>query len=69
MIPERSRLEQFRRAWTMHNPLSEAQLAFAGKQATVKALGFYHGGDVLYELIDVPGVWHEECLESGESSG
>ena len=25
-------------------------------------VGYYHGGDVLYELEGVPGVWHEVCL-------
>ena len=25
-------------------------------------VGFYHGGDALYELEGVPGVWHEVCL-------
>jgi hypothetical protein len=25
-------------------------------------VGFYHGGDPLYSLDGVPGVWHERCL-------
>ena len=24
----------------------------------------YHGGDVMYELADVPGIWHEVCLQA-----
>jgi len=57
-----SALEAFRRSWTLHHPLTEEQLAFAGRPATVAAVGFYHGGDVLYTLEDVPGTWHERCL-------
>jgi hypothetical protein len=26
------------------------------------SVGFYHGGDVLYVLEGIPGVWHESCL-------
>lgn len=29
------------------------------KQQTV---GFYHGGDELYGLEGVPGLWHKQCL-------
>jgi hypothetical protein len=28
----------------------------------VQEVGFYHGGDVLYQLRGVPGTWHECCL-------
>lgn len=35
----------------------------AGSHAVVSDVGFYHGGDVLYTLENVPGVWHERCLE------
>ena len=57
-------LEKFRLNWRLHNPLTESQLQFAGAVARVKAVGFYHGGDVLYELRKIPGVWHEVCLRS-----
>lgn len=33
----------------------------------VEKVGFYHGGDPLYKLDGVPGVWHEECLEAAYS--
>jgi hypothetical protein len=23
----------------------------------------HHGGDELYKLKGVPGIWHEQCLE------
>ena len=55
-------LVEFSRTWKGHHPLSEQQLACAGCRTTVKAVGFYHGGDVLYELADLPGTWHEACL-------
>jgi hypothetical protein len=25
-------------------------------------VGFYHGGDELYELASVPGIWHEQNI-------
>jgi len=28
----------------------------------VKDVSFFHGGDEIYTLEDIPGVWHEECL-------
>lgn len=59
-------LEEFRRIWKYHNPLLAEQLRFAGRNATVRKVGFYHGGDVLYWLDDTPGTWHEECLSSAD---
>ena len=57
-------LERFQKDWKYHHPLSNEQLDFAGATDTVKGAGFYHGGDVLYSLSQIPGTWHEECLES-----
>ncbi len=62
IAPLRS-LEDFQRSWKYHNNLRSEQLAFAGREADVEKVGFYHGGDVLYELRGVPGVWNEQCLE------
>ena len=62
-IAERMVLDDFAKTWTLYNPLSTEQLAFAGRESTVKSVGYYRGGDVLYVLYDVPGVWHEQCLE------
>jgi hypothetical protein len=61
-IAERAELQQFRAEWRFHDPLREEQLAWAGRVATVSTVGFYHGGDPLYELDGAPGVWHEPCL-------
>lgn len=55
-------LTEFRRTWKHHNKLQEQQLSYADQIAVVKQVGFYHGGDALYELGGVPGVWHECCL-------
>jgi hypothetical protein len=63
-IASREALDTFQREWTFHNPLTAEQLAFAGHQAIVTKVGYYHGGDPLYCLRDVPGVWHEACLSS-----
>lgn len=62
-IRERTALEAFRRDWKYHHPLETEQIAFAGAVATVKGVGYYHGGDPLYTFQDVPGTWHEACLE------
>jgi hypothetical protein len=65
-IAEREVLDHFAKTWKLHNPLIQEQLAFAGATATVQSVGYYHGGDVLYVLQGVPGVWHEQCLEQTE---
>lgn len=61
-IASRSDLEAFAGEWALHNPLVPEQLEFAGRTATVKSVGYYHGADELYELVGIPGVWHEGCL-------
>ncbi len=55
-------LAQFRTDWAFHNPLQADQMRFAGADSTVGGVTYYHGGDALYELAGVPGVWHEACL-------
>lgn len=65
-IRDRDALERFRREWKHHNPLTPDQVDFADKTAKVDEVGFYHGGDPLYKLAGIPGVWHEECLNSAD---
>lgn len=65
-IADRPRLEEFLNEWKLHNPLKATQLEFAGTQAKVKTVSFYHGGDELYTLEEVPGLWHEENLTAAE---
>jgi hypothetical protein len=56
-------LSKFKSEWRYHNPLTEEQMKFAGTETTIESVGYYHGGDVLYSLHNVPGIWHETCLE------
>lgn len=62
-VAKRDFLEDFMQTWKFHHRLQPEQLAHAGVVGKVKSVGFYHGGDVLYEIEDVPGIWHECCLE------
>ena len=55
------------RNWRFHHPLTEDQLAYADVQGRVADVGFYHGGDELYHLEGIPGIWHEACLERATS--
>ena len=57
-------LENFKRNWKLHHPLSAEQIAYGGRTDSVLHVSFYHGGDVLYELKNVPGTWHEQLLDA-----
>ncbi|MBN2583622.1 MAG: hypothetical protein JXL80_11180 [Planctomycetes bacterium] len=67
-IADRDSLERFRREWQYHHKLTSKQLKYAGRKAVVARASFYHGGDELYELKGIlgiwriPGIWHEQCL-------
>ena len=61
-IANRAELEAFQRTWQHHHKLSDQQLDYAGALTRVVSVAFYHGADELYELEDVPGIWHEACL-------
>ncbi len=61
-IPDRTTLERFKAEWKYHHKLSSEQLEYAGREAKVINIGYYHGGDVLYTLEGIPGIWNEECL-------
>jgi hypothetical protein len=61
-IAARAQLEEFMRTWQYHHKLQPEQLEFADRVATVKSTGIYHGGDVIYQLEGVPGIWHEQLL-------
>ena len=49
-------------------PLDDSQCAFAGHEARVTDVGFYHGGDELYSLQGIPGQWHEQLLSVSPSN-
>ena len=55
-IKGRDFLESFR------DPLQSEQVGYSDRVTEVESVGFYHGGDVLYTLRSVPGIWHEQCL-------
>ena len=59
---DREFLENFLGTWKYHHKLLREQLAYADRVATVEKVGFYHGGDQLYNLEGIPGIWHEQCL-------
>lgn len=61
-IADRTFLELFVRDWKYHHKLRPEQLDYADHESTVKGVGFYHGGDPLYSLEGIPGLWHEPCL-------
>jgi len=63
-IADRSFLENFLEVGQYHNELEPEQIAFAGRVAKVKAVDFFTGGDEIYTLEGIPGVWHEECLSA-----
>lgn len=62
-IANRSSLEAFLNTWRFHHKLQPEQLDYAGQTAEVESGAFYHGGDELYKLKGIPGIWHEQCLE------
>ncbi len=67
-IASREELSAFMCTWHFHHPLQPSQLQYAGQLAGVTDVGFYHGGDELYRLADIPGIWHEENLALAESA-
>jgi hypothetical protein len=48
--------------WKYHHNLRPAQLAYAERKVRVKRIAAYHGGDMVYTLEDIPGLWLEQCL-------
>jgi hypothetical protein len=62
-IRSREILEEFLKNWAYHNKLQPKQLDYGGRIAEIESVAFYHGGDELYKLKDVPGIWHESCLQ------
>jgi hypothetical protein len=63
-IVSREKLNHFLSTWKYHNKLTSEQLRYASNLVEVQAVNFYHGGDVLYQLKNAPGIWHEQCLEA-----
>jgi hypothetical protein len=61
-VAERDALDRFHQTWKYHHRLEPEQLNYAGRIAKVKRSAMYHGGDIIYQLENVPGIWHEQCL-------
>jgi len=61
-IADRVSLNKFKETWKYHHKLQPEQLEYADRIATVEEVGFYHGGDALYKLTGVPGLWPEPYL-------
>ena len=61
-VADSASLGEFKETWKYHHKLQPGQLGYADQVTTVKKVGFYHGGDPVYELTDVPGLWLEQCL-------
>jgi len=61
-IADRAFLEEFKATWRYHHKLTAEQLPYADSKSTVSDVGFYHGGDPVYTLAKVPGLWLEPCL-------
>jgi hypothetical protein len=61
-VADRAFLDDFKSAWQYHHKLRPEQLEYAGRQTTVADVGFYHGGDAVYTLAAIPGLWLEQCI-------
>ncbi|HWY62745.1 MAG TPA: hypothetical protein VNW15_12665 [Rhizomicrobium sp.] len=62
LIDSPESLAAFARTWKRHHPLHPRQFAFAGQTAKIANSLLYHGGDILYELEGIPGLWHQQLL-------
>lgn len=57
-------LTEFMRTWKYHHKLQPDQLRFAGKILKVRSVGYYHGGDPVYQLEGAEKFrWLEPCLQ------
>jgi hypothetical protein len=61
-IADQAFLEGFMTAWKYHHKLQLDQLPFAERLTTVEEVSFYHGGEPIYRLTEIPGLWLEQCL-------
>jgi hypothetical protein len=65
-VADRPFLELFIKEWKYHHKLTPDQLAYADQKTIVTTVGFYHGGDPVYALDGIPGIWLESCLRKAE---
>lgn len=62
-VADRASLEAFMASWRYHHKLQPEQLAYAERATTVEEVG----GDPVYKLAGIPGLWMEQCLKQPES--
>jgi hypothetical protein len=67
-IADRDCHDEFKRTWRLHHPLTGEQLLFASNLGVISYVSFYHGGDELYVIDGIPGIWHEVCISLAEES-
>jgi len=56
-VADRATLEEFMKTWKYHHKLQPQQVEYADRVATVAKVGWYHGGDPVYQLDGIPGLW------------
>lgn len=61
-VADRATLEEFMATWKYHHKLRTEQLEYGDRVATVVDVGWYHGGDPVYKLEGIPGLWLDQCL-------
>ena len=61
-VADRAFLQNFKETWVYHHKLLPEQLDMRTLRLQSNGVAFYHGGDQLYNLQGVPGIWHPECL-------
>jgi hypothetical protein len=61
-VADRAFLDDFLATWKYHHKLRSEQLAYADRVTKVEGVSFYHGGDPVYKLAGIPGLWLEQCL-------
>ena len=63
-VLDRNVLKEFMTTWKYHHNLVPEQIEYADRISKVKRISMYHGGDILYELENIPGIWHQHLLAS-----
>jgi hypothetical protein len=64
-VADHAFLDEFKETWKFHHKLQPEQFSYADRTTVVQKVGFYHGGDPVYTLADIPGLWLEQCLGAG----
>jgi len=62
-INDKDYLLNFQRTWKYHHNITDDQIKYAERLAAVKDVYIYHGGEVMYALKSIPGIWLEQLIE------